>query len=101
MGLVELAEATKWTGDVVVDPEVGEVIVTPAKDAALRARVVISNRRAFFTACTPSELGWIVLRREVTGSSTLDVSGDSLVEEDSTLSLVLECLATLQPDENG
>ncbi len=49
MGLVELAEATKWTGDVVVDPEVGEVIVTPAKEAALRARVVISTRRAFFT----------------------------------------------------
>jgi hypothetical protein len=67
MGLAELAEATKWTGEVVVDPEVGEEIVTPAKDAALRTRVVINNRRAFFTACTPSELGWVFLRSEVTG----------------------------------
>jgi hypothetical protein len=48
-GFVEVAEATKWTGEVVVVPEVGELTVTPAKDAVARARVVISNRTAFFT----------------------------------------------------
>jgi hypothetical protein len=61
MGLVEVAEATKWTGEVVVVPDAGEVIVTPAKDAALSARAMVSNRRAFFTTCTPSELGFFVL----------------------------------------
>jgi len=80
MGLVEVAEATKWTGEVDVDPVVGELTVTPAKDAVARARVVISNRTAFFTACTPSEVGFIVLRSEGTGSSTLDISGDYLIE---------------------
>jgi len=60
MGLVEVAEATKWTGEVELDP-VGELIVTPAKDAVARARVIASSRIAFFTACTPSELGFVVL----------------------------------------
>jgi hypothetical protein len=79
MGLAELAEATKWTGEVDVDPVVGELTVTPAKDAVAIARVIASNRIAFFTACTPSELGFVVLRREVTGSSTLDISGEYLI----------------------
>jgi hypothetical protein len=61
MGFAEVAEATKWTGEVAVVPDVGELTVTPAKDAVARARVVISNRTAFFTACTPSELGFVVL----------------------------------------
>jgi len=48
MGWVEVAEATKWTGDPAVDPVAGEVTVTPAKDAEAKARVVSSNRIAFF-----------------------------------------------------
>jgi hypothetical protein len=60
-GLVDVAEATKWTGEVDVDPVVGELTVTPAKEAVARARVIISNRTAFFTACTPSELGFFLL----------------------------------------
>jgi hypothetical protein len=79
MGWVEVAEATKWTGEVVVEPLVGELTVTPAKDAVARARVVISNLTAFFTTCTPSEVGCFFLGSEVTGSSTLDVSGDFLI----------------------
>jgi hypothetical protein len=59
MGLVEVAEATKWTGEVVVVPDVGELTETPAKDAVARTRVMISNRTGFFTACTPSELGFV------------------------------------------
>ena len=50
MGWVEVAEATKWTGDPAVDPLAGEVTVTPAKDAEAKARVVRSNRIAFFKA---------------------------------------------------
>jgi hypothetical protein len=53
MGFVEVAEATKWTGDPDVEPAVGELTVTPAKEAAVRIRVVISNRIAFFNTCTP------------------------------------------------
>lgn len=49
IGFVELAEATKWTGDPEVDPAAGELTVTPAKDAAARVRMVISNRIAFLT----------------------------------------------------
>jgi hypothetical protein len=49
-GFVDVAEATKWTGDPDVDPGAGEVTVTPAKDAVARVRVVVSNRIAFFTA---------------------------------------------------
>jgi hypothetical protein len=49
-GFVDVAEATKWTGDPDVDPDAGEVTVTPAKDAVARVRVVISNRIEFFTA---------------------------------------------------
>ena len=59
--MAEVAEATKWTGEVDVDPVVGELTVTPAKDAVARARVIASNRIAFFTAFTPSELGFVVL----------------------------------------
>lgn len=49
MGWVEVAEATKWTGDPDVAPVVGELTVTPAKDAAANVRVVNSNRITFFT----------------------------------------------------
>ena len=63
MGWVEVAEATKWTGDPDVDVAVGELTVTPAKDAAANDRVVNSNQVAVFTPCTPSELGFVVLRR--------------------------------------
>jgi len=61
IGLVEVAEATKWTGDPDVDPGVGELTVTPAKEAVARIRVVINNRIAFFTTCTPSEVGFCLL----------------------------------------
>jgi hypothetical protein len=61
-GCEDVAEATKWTGDPEVDPADGEVTVTPAKDAVARARVIIRNRIAFFTALTPSEVGCFVLR---------------------------------------
>jgi hypothetical protein len=64
MGLEELAEATKWTGDAEVDPAMGELTVTPAKDAAPRVRAVISSRIAYFTACTPSELGFVLLEEQ-------------------------------------
>jgi hypothetical protein len=63
MGWVEVAEATKWTGEPDVDPAEGELTVTPAKDAAPNIRVVNSNRIAVFTPCTPSELGFLCLRR--------------------------------------
>jgi len=62
MGLADVAEATKWTGDPDVDPAAGELTVTPAKAAAARVMVVISNRIAFFTMRTPSELGCFALR---------------------------------------
>ena len=48
IGLVELAEATKWTGDPVVEPEVGELTVTPAKDAADKANRTTSRQMFFF-----------------------------------------------------
>jgi hypothetical protein len=32
-----------------VDPVAGELTETPAKDAVARVKVVISNRKAFFT----------------------------------------------------
>lgn len=59
IGWVEVAEATKWTGDPDVDAAVGELTVTPAKDAAASVRVVNSNRITFFTPCTPSEVGFV------------------------------------------
>jgi hypothetical protein len=65
MGCVEVAEATKWTGDPEVDPVAGALIVTPAKDAEARIKVVSSNRIAFFTTCTPSELGFSLSRRRL------------------------------------
>jgi hypothetical protein len=65
MGCVEVAEATKWTGDPEVDPVAGELTVTPAKDAEARDSVVSSNRIAFFTTCTPSELGFFCLGRRL------------------------------------
>jgi hypothetical protein len=46
---VDVAEATKWTGDPAVDPDAGEVTVTPANDAVARVKVAINNRIAFFT----------------------------------------------------
>jgi hypothetical protein len=49
IGWEEVAAATKWTGDPAVDPVVGEVTVTPAKDAAAKVRVMMSNRIALFT----------------------------------------------------
>jgi len=49
IGCVDVAEATKWTGDPAVDPAAGELTVTPAKDAVARVRVAINNRIAFFT----------------------------------------------------
>jgi hypothetical protein len=61
IGWVEVAEATKWTGDPAVDPAAGELTVTPAKDAAARLRVMINNRIAFFTTCTPSGLEFLSL----------------------------------------
>jgi len=61
-GCEDVAEATKWTGDPDVDPADGELTVTPAKDAVARAKVMIRNRIAFFTALTPSEVGCLVLR---------------------------------------
>ena len=36
------AEATKWTGDVDVDPGAGELIVTPANADAASSRVAIT-----------------------------------------------------------
>jgi hypothetical protein len=61
MGWVEVAEATTWTGEAEVDPVVGELTVTPAKDADARVIMIISNRTVFFTVCTPSELGFSCL----------------------------------------
>jgi hypothetical protein len=52
-GFVDVAEATKWTGDPDVDPAAGELTVTPAKDAVARATVVSSTRIVFFTVRTP------------------------------------------------
>jgi hypothetical protein len=49
MGLADVAEATKWTGDPAVDPAAGELTVTPAKDAVARVKVATIKRIAFFT----------------------------------------------------
>jgi hypothetical protein len=46
---VDVAEATKWTGDPAADPVAGELTVTPAKDAVARVKVAINNRIVFFT----------------------------------------------------
>jgi len=54
MGEVEVAAATKWTGDAWVVPAVGELTVTPAKAAVARPKVIIKRRMAFFKARTPS-----------------------------------------------
>jgi hypothetical protein len=61
-GLVDVAEATKWTGDPDVDPAAGELTVTPANAAVARVMVAITIRSAFFTMRTPSELGCLFLR---------------------------------------
>lgn len=50
IGLVELAEATTWTGDPTVELFAGEVTVTPALEIAVNAKVISSSRTAFFTA---------------------------------------------------
>jgi len=47
MGAEDEAEATTWTGDAVVAPDVGEVTVTPANDIPASAREAINKRRAF------------------------------------------------------
>jgi hypothetical protein len=54
MDEVDVAEATKWTGEACVIPAVGELTVTPAKAAVARPRVTIKRRMAFFKARTPS-----------------------------------------------
>jgi hypothetical protein len=46
---VDVAEATKCTGDPAVDPGAGELTETPAKDAVARVKVAIINRIAVFT----------------------------------------------------
>ena len=46
---VEVAEATKWTGDPTVEPVVGELTVTPANEIADNPRVIVSRRKACFT----------------------------------------------------
>jgi hypothetical protein len=43
MGWVDVAEATKWTGEPEVDPAAGELTVTDANEVAARARVAISR----------------------------------------------------------
>jgi hypothetical protein len=54
IGLVELAEATKWLGDATVDPFAGEVTVTPANAATLMARAAIAVLIIFFI----SQISW-------------------------------------------
>lgn len=49
IGLAAVAEATTWTGDVSVEPAVGELTVTPAKEAAARLMVTTSRRTILFT----------------------------------------------------
>jgi len=56
IGWLELAEATKWTGDPTVEPVVGELRVTPANEIAVNPRVIISRRKACFTVPLLQEL---------------------------------------------
>ena len=49
MRWVEVAEATTWTGEAEVDPVVGELTVTPAKDAEASVIMIISDRTVVFT----------------------------------------------------
>jgi hypothetical protein len=48
IGLLELAEATKCTGDPVVEPAEGELTMTPAKEAADKANKTTSRQMFFF-----------------------------------------------------
>jgi hypothetical protein len=48
MGFDELAEARKCTGDPLVDPDAGLVMVTPAKAEAVRAAKAHKRRTVFF-----------------------------------------------------
>ena len=48
MGWDELAEARKCTGEPVVDPDAGLVMVTLAKAAAVRAAQAHNRRTVFF-----------------------------------------------------
>ena len=60
IGCVELAEATKCTGEPVVAPLAGELTVTPANEAAEKARVATSRRMFFlinFLVPVPEVLG--------------------------------------------
>jgi hypothetical protein len=50
MGRDDDAEATKWTGEPEVEPDAGELIVTPANEDAANIRVTITYRIAFCTA---------------------------------------------------
>lgn len=47
MGSDDDAEATKWTGEPSVEPAVGELIVTPAKEDAANNRTTIKWRIGF------------------------------------------------------
>jgi hypothetical protein len=64
IGRVADAEAMKWTGDPVVDPGAGELIVTPANDAPARLRVILRNRIAFFTALYSFRGRFLISRSE-------------------------------------
>jgi hypothetical protein len=44
------AEATKWTGELSVEPDTGELIVTPANEDAANNRTTIKYRIGFCTA---------------------------------------------------
>ena len=46
IGLVDVAEATTWTGDPTVEPVAGDLIVTPANEAATSESVQQSRRTA-------------------------------------------------------
>jgi hypothetical protein len=50
MGSDDDAAAMKWTGELSVEPDVGELIVTPAKEEAANNRMTIKWRIGFCTA---------------------------------------------------
>jgi hypothetical protein len=49
IGFVEVAAATTWTGDVSVEPDNGELTVTPANETAARLMITTNRRKRLFT----------------------------------------------------
>lgn len=71
MGRDEDAEAAKWTGELSVEPDTGELIVTPAKEDAANNRTTIKYRIGFCTAIFLRGRGCVLIvlkdEEEVTG----------------------------------